>query len=396
MTPTEDLRPSMDRWQRNCLLVGGLGIGSLAVGLFLKPQVAFQSYLWAYLFWFGITFGCLGIYLLHNVVGGNWGVVIRRFLESGIRTLPLAFIALLPILFAMYKGFLYIWTNDQYVQSHHLVAVKHGYLTPWFFAVRAVFYFLIWFLWGFRLLRMSGEQDRTGDRDQVIAGRMKRFSAPGLVLFVFTICWAFIDWIMSLEPDWYSTMYPWLSMIGQVLLTFSFLVAVLVLLSKRKPFAGVLNFQHFNDLGNLMLCFTMLWAYMSFGQFLIIWAENLPDEIPWYLKRFSFGWGYLAVFVAIFHFCLPFFLLLMRFIKRNPKFIFWLAVWMIVARLVDLFWVVIPAFRQPNLSIVWTDIVAAIGMGGIWLGFFLWHLKSRPLLPLHDPRLGYQVLESKA
>src|SRR5579872_6588778 len=200
-------------------------------------------------------------------------------------------------------------------------------------------------------------------REGAIAYRMKRWAAPGLVIFVFTICWAFIDWIMSIEPDWYSTMYPWLSMIGQVLLTFSFLMAVLVLLSKRKPFAGILNFQHFNDIGNLMLCFTMLWAYMSFGQFLIIWAENLPDEIPWYLRRFSFGWGYLAVFIALFHFCVPFVLLLMRFIKRNPKFIFGVAMWMIFVRLVDLFWVIAPAYRQPNLSIAWTDLAAAIGMG---------------------------------
>src|SRR5260370_29745997 len=172
MPPTESLRPAMDRLQRNCLAVGALGIIALIIGLFLKPEVAFQSYLWAYLFWFGITFGCLGIYLLHNVVGGNWGVVIRRFLESGIRMLPLAFIAILPILFAMSKGHLYIWTNDAYVKSHTLVAVKHGYLTPWFFVVRAVFSFLIWFLWGFCLLRMSADQDLTGDFDQVIDGLM--------------------------------------------------------------------------------------------------------------------------------------------------------------------------------------------------------------------------------
>src|SRR5258708_29000218 len=166
MPHIESLRPSMDRLKGTCLAVGALGIIALIVGLVLKPEVAFQSYLWAYLFWFGITFGCLGIYLLHNVVGGNWGVVIRRFLESGIRMLPLAFIALLPILFAMSKGFLYIWTNDAYVNAHHIVAVKRGYLTPRVFIVRAVLYFMIWFLWACRLLRMSGDHDRTRGSDQ--------------------------------------------------------------------------------------------------------------------------------------------------------------------------------------------------------------------------------------
>jgi len=398
MTPTQDLRPTIERIQRNALIVGALGLIALVIGIFLTPKAGLQSYLWAYIFWSGITLGCLGVYLLHNVVGGNWGVVIRRFLESGIRTLPLIFIGIIPVVIGMYMGFLYIWTKPEYLSAAASVAAKRGYLTPWFFVVRVIFYFAIWFLWGFRLLRLSDEQDRTGDPEQVIAGRMKRFSAPGLAIFVFTSSWAFIDWIMSLQPEWYSTIFPWWFTVGQVLLTFSFSVALLVLFSNSKPFAGILNFQHFNDLGNLMLCFTMLWAYMGFAQFLIIWAENLPEEIPWFLRRFSNGWGYLAFFIAIFHFCVPFFLLLMRFIKRNPKYIYWVAIWIIAIRLVDVFWVVIPSFegRDKYLTIAWTDIVAAIGIGGIWIGFFMWNLKSRTLLPLHDPRLGYHELTSEA
>ena len=129
---------------------------------------------------------------------------------------------------------------------------------------------------------------------------------------------AFIDWIMSLEPDWYSTIYPWLFTVGEVLLTFAFMIALLVLFSKHEPFAAFVKTQHYHDLGNLMLAFTMLWAYMGLAQFLIIWAENLPDEIPWYIRRFSGGWGYMAWFISIFHFCVPFFLLLMRFVKKSP------------------------------------------------------------------------------
>jgi len=180
--------------------------------------------------------------------------------------------------------------------------------------------------------------------------------------------------------------------VGEVLLTFSFLIAILVLLSKYEPFAGFLTRQHYHDLGNLMLAFTMLWAYMSFAQFLIIWAENLPDEIPWYVRRFSGGWGYVAWFISIFHFCVPFFLLLMRFIKKHPERLRVLAIWMICVRVIDVFWIIEPAFRQHGLEVYWTDIAALIGLGGIWIWFFIRRLKARPLLPANDPRDTYSLL----
>src|SRR5207249_10643853 len=160
------LRPTIERIQRNALIVGVLGLIALVIGIFLAPKTGLQSYLWAYIFWSGITLGCLGVYLLHNVVGGNWGVVIRRFLESGIRTLPLIFIGIIPVVIGMYMGLLYIWTKPEYLSAAASVAAKRGYLTLWFFVVRVMFYFAIWFLWGFRLLRLSDEQDRTGDPEQ--------------------------------------------------------------------------------------------------------------------------------------------------------------------------------------------------------------------------------------
>src|ERR1700749_1175719 len=198
---------------------------------------------------------------------------------------------------------------------------------------------------------MANEHDRTGD--PALFRRIKARSAPALLVFVLTTPLAFIDWIMSLEPEWYSTIYAWMFTVGQVLLTFAFLVSVLVLLSKREPFASFLTRQHYHDIGNLILAFTMLWAYMSFAQFLIIWAENLPDEIPWYVRRFSGGWGYIAWTIAIFHFFVPFFLLLLRFIKRNPNLIYWLALFMILMRIIDVFWLVEPAFRQRAFAIYW-------------------------------------------
>ena len=391
MTPSDTLRPTMDRIQRNCLIVGVVAALAMAFGIFSDHTHALRSYLYAYIFWSGLTLGSLGIYLLHNVVGGNWGVVIRRFLESGTRTLPLMALFLVPILFGIHS--LYGWSIPG-AKAHEGVTHVERYLNIPFFIGRAIFYFAIWAFWGYRLVRWSHEQDRTGDPG--IFFRMKSFAAPGLLIFVITVSFAFIDWIMSLEPDFYSTIYGWMFTVGETLMTFAFCIVLLCLFRNTRPLSTVLKPQHFHDISNLMLAFTMLWAYMSFAQFLIYWAENLPEEIPWYVRRFSGGWGMIAFIIAVFHFAVPFFLLLMRFIKRNPNLIYWLSIYIILMHLLDNFWIVEPSFRPRGLEIYWTDFVAPIALGGLWLAFFISNLKSRPLLPLHDPRLRGYAIESEA
>lgn len=389
MTPSDTLRPQMDRVQRSALFVGLVALLISLIDLFRDAPHFWQSYLFAYIFWSGLTLGCLGIFLLHNVVGGNWGVAIRRLLESGLQTLPLVLVFAIPLFFAL--GTLYKWTDATYRAEHFAVGHKAAYLNPTWFIIRTIVYFAIWCFTGYRILSMANEHDRTGD--PALFKRIKARSAPALLLFVLTTTYAFIDWIMSLEPDWYSTIYGWMFTVGEVLLTFSFMVAVLVLLSKREPFASFLTRQHYHDIGNLMLAFTMLWAYMSFAQFLIIWAENLPDEIPWYVRRFSGGWGYIAWTISIFHFVVPFFLLLLRFVKKNPTRLRTLAIWIIIMRMLDVFWIVEPAFRQRGLEVYWTDLVTLIALGGIWLAFFVMNLKSRPLLAARDPRDTYSLLK---
>jgi hypothetical protein len=388
MTPSDTLLPQMERVQRSALFVGLLALVISMAGLFMDPAHFWQSYLFAFIFWAGLALGCLGVFFLHNVVGGNWGVAVRRLVESGLQTLPLILVFAIPLFFAL--GTLYKWTDAGYRAEHFATGHKAAYLNPTWFIIRTLLYFAIWLFSGFRILKMANEHDRTGD--PALFRRIKARSAPALLVFVVTTTLAFIDWIMSLEPDWYSTIYGWMFTVGEVLLTFSFLVAVLVLLSKREPFASFLTRQHYHDIGNLMLAFTMLWAYMSFAQFLIIWAENLPDEIPWYVRRFSGGWGYIAWTIAIFHFFVPFFLLLLRFVKKNPTRLRTLALWIIVMRMLDVFWIVEPAFRQRGLEVYWTDLVALIGLGGVWLAFFIRNLKARPLLASRDPRDTYSLL----
>ena len=304
MTPSEALRPQMDRAQRNALFVAARSLLASLLGLFNNPAHFWQSYLFAYIFWTGLALGCLGIFFLHNVVGGNWGVVIRRFLESGLQTLLVIAIFAIPIFFVLKT--LYIWTDPE-VRAHDFAVGHKAALHE-----RAVFHrqdgdllLLIWILSGCGILRMANEHDRTGS--PALFRKIKARSAPALLVFVLTTSYAFIDWIMSLEPNWYSTIYGWMFTVGQVLLTFAFMISLLVLLSKHEPFASFVKQEHYHDLGNLMLAFTMLWAYMSFAQLLIIWAENLPDEIPWYVRRFSGGWGYIAWSISIFHFLRPLF-----------------------------------------------------------------------------------------
>lgn len=387
MTPTNTLGPQLDRMQRNALLIGVIAFAATLVGLFLNAQHFWQSYLYGYIAISALAIGSLGIFLLHNVVGGNWGVAIRRFIESGLQTLPMFALLVIPILFA--TGSLYKWTDATYRAEHYAVGHKAAYMNVPFFVGRTIFYFAVWLFLGWRILGMANEHDRTGD--PALFKKIKGRSAPALLVFVLTTTYAFIDWIMSLEPDWYSTIYGWLFTVGEVLLTFAFMIALLVLFSKYEPFASFLKTQHFHDLGNLMLAFTMLWAYMGLAQFLIIYAENLPDEIPWYIRRFSGGWGYLGWFISIFHFCVPFFLLLLRFVKKNPQRLRALAIWIICVRMLDIFWFVVPAFRQRGLEVYWTDLTALIGMGGIWLAYFIFNLKKRPMLVPNDPRNTYSV-----
>jgi hypothetical protein len=384
------LGPRMDRLQRTALIVGVVFLALTAIGLFMDPGQFFRSYLYAYLYTLGLSLGSLGILLLHHTVGGKWGVVTRRLLESGTRTLPLMALLLVPILFGMTS--LYLWARPDIASHDHIIHWKSPYLNVPFFLVRMVIYFGLWMLYAWILNRKSLEQDRTGD--PLLITRMRQISAPGLLVFVMTATFAFIDLGMSLEPHWFSTIYGAMFLIGQVLQTFAFLTAILVLLYPRPPFSEILTVRHFHYLGNFMLAFTVVWTYLSFSQFLIIWSANLPEDIPWYVRRFSGGWGVIAVLLLLFHFIVPFLILLNRFVKRDPKWLQKVALWIIVMRLLDVYWVIEPAFYQHEFElhkqvfrVHWLDVVAPIGLIGVWIAAFVWQLKRFPIVPLKDPRL---------
>jgi hypothetical protein len=376
--------PQFDRLQRRSLMLGVAALVACAAGAVISRPQFFQAYLIAYLFWTGIALGCLGILMLHHLVGGNWGFVIQRLLESGTRTLPLLALLFLPLLFGLRD--LYLWSRPEAVAADELLQHKGAYLNGPFFAVRTLAYFAVWIGIGSLLAKWSAEQDRTAAPG--LTRRLQLLSGPGLGLFGLTASFAAIDWVMSLEPHWYSSIYGVVFLVGHVLAALSFAIVAVILLAGRQPLSGVISSKHLHDLGNLLLAFVMFWAYIAFSQFLIIWSGNLAEEIPWYLRRMAGGWGWIAALLILCHFAVPFLLLLSRVTKQRAHILFVVAAGILCMRLVDLFWIVAPAVRSAGFRVHWLDVMAPVGLGGIWLAAFLWHLKRRPLLPLHDPRFA--------
>src|SRR5439155_4448359 len=330
--------PELAGRQRQLLVAGAVGLGVSAIGLFFEATQFLQSYLMAYMFVLGITLGCLALGMVHQLSGGAWGVVIRRPIGAATRTLPVLTLLFLPIAFGMHR--LYSWTDSALVARDEVLQHKHLYLNTPFFVLRAAIYFAVWNILAYFLNAWSLEQDETADPR--FARRMQILSAGGLVAYGLTITFASFDWLMSLDPRWYSTIYGVLIMGGQGLSAMAFLIAVLVWLSRRAPLDRIVVPAHFHDLGNLLLAFVMLWAYFSFSQYLIIWSGNLPAEISWYTHRLHTGWRVIGLSLVIFHFVVPFCLLLSRAVKREPQIIVKLVIGIMIVRIVDLYWLIAP------------------------------------------------------
>jgi hypothetical protein len=371
----------LTRSRNIALLTGIVGLAITALGLFVSPSQFFRSYLWAFLFWLGIGLGCLPLLMLYHLVGGAWGFMIRRIIESGTRTLPVLAVFFLPILFGI--GHLYEWSQPDKIAQSEVLRLKGPYLNVPFWVMRAVFYFGIWLLYAYRLNKVSALQDETADA--ALPDRLQRLSGPGLIAYGLTITFAAFDWAMSLEPQWYSTIYGMLWIVSQALSSLAFAIAVLALLSDRFPLSKLSLPESLHDLGNLLLAFVMLWAYLSFSQFLIIWSGNLPEEIHWYLSRIRHGWEWVAAALIAFHFFVPFFLLLARSKKRHVSWIAAIAVLVLLMRVVDTYWIITPAFYGNHITVHWLDFFALVGIGGIWLAAYARQLAAMPLLPLHDP-----------
>jgi hypothetical protein len=346
------------------LAVGLVGTLACAAGLAFDSAQALRSWLFAFIFWLEPALGCLGFLMLHNLVGGTWGKKVRPYLGAGASTLPWLALVFLPLAFGL--GHVYPWAAPDAMQDPDL-RHKLPYLNLPFFLIRAALYFLIW---GGLAWLLAARQDR--------AARANAWSAPGLILLTFAGQFASYDWTMSLEPHWYSTMYGFLFLAQAAPATLSLLLLTAAFARPRGPSAPDMDPAGFRDLGSLLLAFLIIWIYASFFQYMLIWFGDLPREISWFVHRNAGAWRWLARGFVAFYFAVPFFLLLFRSNRGSPRRLAWLGGWLLLAHLAYMFWFIVPSYRTTGFGISWMDAAAWIGVGGWWLGVYLWGLARVP------------------
>jgi hypothetical protein len=372
------------RW----LTVGGLAAVAAIVGAVMSPAHCLRGYLIGYMLVLGFSLGSMALLMLGHLTGGNWWMIARRVMEAAVGNIPLLTVLFLPIWLG--RHFLYLWLDASFVAAHPAVAAKSAYLNDGFWTIRAVLCFAIWNLWALALRNGSLRQD--GDDSPRVWLRLKAWAAPGILVYGLTITLAVTDWIMSLDPSWFSTIFGMFFMISEMLSTMALLIVVLCSLREFAPYNRVLGAEQLHDYGKLLLAFTMVWAYFTFSQWLIIWAGNLPEEITWYLDRIRGGWQMVAVALVVLQFALPFLLLLSRDLKRDARKLVPLALLVLVMRYVDMYWVIAPnpfpgGGAGHHLTYHWTYFAAPLALIGIWLASFFWQLGRRPLLVVTEPML---------
>jgi len=383
------------------LVVGAAALLLCAVGFFLNRDQFFRAWLIGYMLWLGVALGSMGLMMIHHLSGGAWGMVVRRVWEASSRTLPLLTVLFIPVLLGLNR--LYPWTHTELMQTDAVLRHKAIYLNPTFFLARAAIYFIGWNLIAWRMTALSRAQD---DGDVSATRSMQRLSGAGLVFLALSITFVGVDWFMSLNPDFYSTMFGFLFMNYLGLAGLAFTIVMATYLRKTEPMSALFRPSHFADYGKLTLAFVMMWAYFQFSQYLLVYAADLKEEIPYVLTRIDGGWQYLALFLLIFQFVVPFCLLLSRPLKRTPERLVKLAFWLLIVRVIDTFMYVTPEFSTAGANrwfvagehgsvffVSWLDIVTPVAIGGLWFWMFFTQLRQRPLLPIGDPYLA-AALES--
>lgn len=351
-------------------------------------ELFFQAYLFAWVTWTTLSIGCAGILILHHAVRGKWSLVLLRVFEAGARLLPLMGLLSLPILAnVLSDGSLYPWLGA--LKNDHLVTAKAAYLNKNGFVIRTVIYFLILSGLTNKLTKSGLRQDKSGDlNEQQMRANWGGF---GLVVFFLTITLAYVDWVMSLEPRWSSTIFPaWFAM-GGGLMAHTFAIIYTTRRIDKEPYKSAVSAEVLKDWGNIFLMFTLVWAYFSLSQFLIIWSANIPEEVGYYTIRFKdpllLNVGALLILCQWF---LPFLALLAPRTKKRPELLRKVAYLSLTMKFIDTFWTVAPFFAKGHSIEPMTILVNAgafVAMGVIWLGVFHSSISKYTPLPLHDPRL---------
>ena len=363
------------------ITLGVIGIAVALASLSFDPDSFLRGWLFGFEFWIGMSLGSLAILLFHYAMGGAWGVATRRIFEAGAMTMPLMAFAFLPILTRLPA--VYIWARPEILAADPVLLHKSNYLNPAFFSLRAAGYLALWSVLAWLFFRGSSAQDRTASprpTQQLVA-----LSGPGIVLLILSGSFAWMDWLMSLEPHWYSSIYPLMVMSGQAASSFAFVTVIAALIADDPAAAPALNAQRFHDLGSLLFTFVFFWAYLNFAQLIVIWSGNAEIEIAWYLSRLEGGWTIVAAILFAIAFVVPFFLLLFRARKRDPRRLARVAVLVFVSQILNAYWLQAPAFQLHGMEFHVAYIAAFCGIGGLWLAQFAWLIQRRPILPVRAP-----------
>lgn len=383
-----DMRAKLNGLKTAGLVIGVLGLAGCCLGYGFNRGPFYISYLFAFLFWTSLSLGCFYCAMIHYLTAGKWGFAARRFLEAGYMTLPLMALLIVPLFFGLHE--LYPWARPEAVSTDKILRQREAYENAPGFIIRATVFFGIWICIAGALRRWSLRQDTTSNPMPTI--RMRTLCGPAVAIVPLTASFALLDWAMTVEPDWNSTIFPVIQLAGQMLIATAFVIVLLAWTRNDAPFNGFPE-KPFHDLGSLLLAFVLFWTYVAFSQVLLIYSADLPHEISWYLRRIANDWIWIVGLIGLFHFFAPFMVLLFRGVKQNVPALAAIALLVFVIHAVEMFWAIAPAF-YPHIEIHWTDFAAWFGIGGIWLAVFAGNLRRHPLLARNDPRTEQLIAET--
>ncbi|MDA8015939.1 MAG: hypothetical protein MPN21_00715 [Thermoanaerobaculia bacterium] len=389
--------------RQKALIAGVIGALATAGGYFaVGRDVFYRAYLIGWLFWLGIAVGLLSLGMIAQVAGGRWGIQMRRVQEASGRTLWFFLILALPICFGGLES-LFSWARDGVAASDALVAEKTGYLKAWFdfegtnpewmatfvpgFIPRILIIFVLWLLWAYRLSALSNAFDAAGTHEERERARDKqiKWCAGGLLVFAVVATFASIDWVMSTDPHWFSSLYGPQFIIWQLLSGVAFSIPLMIFFGNREPLKHLLDPKQFHAYGKWMLAFTMVWGYFNASQIIIIWSGNLPEEVGWYIHRSTGGWYWFTAALVLFTFFVPFVILLFQPLKFKPKILLRIALLVLATRWLDYYWNIVPNLHPDGFTMHVFDVIAPIGIGGLWIWLLFGQVQGKVLVPVHDP-----------
>ncbi len=373
------------------LVFMGLGIAALVYWATLYQadhSRAMFGYLFGFIVVLSLALGCLVFVLIQHVTRAGWSVAVRRLAENAISLLPLFIIFFIPIALSTHD--IFPWTHEDHIDE--ILSKKLPYLNEQFFLMRSFGYLLVWAVMGVVFYRLSLSQDVGNKYD--VTKTMQALSAPSVIIFGLSVTFAAFDWLMSLQPHWYSTIFGVYFFAGCLLFGLAFISLMAMLLQKMGLMRDVISPEHYHDLGKLLFGFTVFWAYISFSQFMLYWYGNIPEEIEFYTHRMLNGWGAVSWSIPAIHFFIPFFALMSRVLKRVKLVLAINCFWIIFVHMIDLYWVILPSYNDPSVhegpthfQVALVDVLAVLGLGLIFFGAYLLVLSRRKLLAVGDPRL---------